>query len=206
MLHVILDMDRDIRDDATMAREETRRRILQAVNTVLADEHPASLSVPAVAAVAGMSVRTVYRYFPTKQELLDAVATQYPDRAGWPDVWEFDTMAEAEDRLTRLWVSFAEDLPAVRAQHRSELGAELRELRLRESRTSTANVLATMHDGIGEDDLATLADLTIALSSSSMFLELHDRLGMPPAEAARLVVWAASAIHHRYASEGGQFT
>ena len=47
---------------------------MRAVAELVADAHPASISVPAVAARAGVGVATVYRYFPTKEALLDASA------------------------------------------------------------------------------------------------------------------------------------
>src|SRR5919202_2146998 len=55
-------------------RAATRRRILRAVIDLLAEHHPAALSMPAVAARSAVSIPTIYRYFPTKEALLDAAA------------------------------------------------------------------------------------------------------------------------------------
>ena len=66
----------------------TRRRIVDGLLAVLAEDHPATLSVPAVARRAGVSVATVYRYFPTKEALLDAgseVTDQLIEQSGGPD-------------------------------------------------------------------------------------------------------------------------
>ena len=66
----------------------TRRRIVDGLLAVLTEDHPATLSVPAVARRAGVSVATVYRYFPTKEALLDAgseVADQLIEQSGGPD-------------------------------------------------------------------------------------------------------------------------
>jgi AcrR family transcriptional regulator len=57
------------RDDSS---QETRQRIVDAVAALVTEEHPATISVPAVARRAGVSVATVYRYFPNKGQLLDA--------------------------------------------------------------------------------------------------------------------------------------
>ena len=46
-------------------RADTRERIVHALGEQLTEEHPAALSVPAVARRAGVSVATVYRYFPS---------------------------------------------------------------------------------------------------------------------------------------------
>ena len=203
MDHAALDTIRDICEDGPVANDATRTAILSAVNALLAEEHPAAISVPAVADRAQVSVRTVYRYFPTKQELLDAVANQYPERIGWGDGHGLGSLEDAEEMMTKLWLAFADDLPAVRAQHRSGLGDELRRRRLSDGRSATADVIRRRHPDISDDDLRKLTDLTLAVTSSSMFLELHDRLDFRPTEAARLAVWIAGALEHRFVAEGG---
>src|SRR3712207_3613808 len=62
-------------------RAQTRSRIVRAVAALVAEEHPAAVSVPAVARRAGVGVATVYRYFPTKEALLDATVTVGNERA-----------------------------------------------------------------------------------------------------------------------------
>src|SRR5215212_7116791 len=52
---------------------QTRAAILDALVSVIA-RGVAELSMPAVAQEAGVSLRTVYRHFPTKRELLNALA------------------------------------------------------------------------------------------------------------------------------------
>lgn len=52
----------------------TRELILRAVADALQTEPVAEVSIPAVAEAAGVSLRTVYRYFPTRDELLTAAA------------------------------------------------------------------------------------------------------------------------------------
>src|SRR5215208_5385367 len=52
---------------------QTREAILDALVRVMA-RGVAELSMPAVAHEAGVSLRTVYRHFPTKRELLSALA------------------------------------------------------------------------------------------------------------------------------------
>ena len=52
--------------------EQTRLRILEATADVLADEEVEEVTVPLVAMRARVSLRTVYRHFPTKEALFDA--------------------------------------------------------------------------------------------------------------------------------------
>ena len=53
--------------------EHTRQRIVQAAVDLLSEGDAGDLSMPEVAARAGVSVRTVYRSFATKDDLLDGV-------------------------------------------------------------------------------------------------------------------------------------
>ena len=52
---------------------ETRRRILDAGIQVLAKGGPEELTIPRVAQRARVAVRTVYRHFPNKDDLVAAV-------------------------------------------------------------------------------------------------------------------------------------
>src|ERR687896_1323474 len=60
--------------------EETRGRILDATLRVMA-RGIASVSIPAVASEAGVSVPTVYRHFGTKRDLLAAIFPHVVGRA-----------------------------------------------------------------------------------------------------------------------------
>jgi hypothetical protein len=51
--------------------------------------------------------------------------------------------------------------------------------------------------------LADLSDLMIVLLSSSTFVELVDRLGHTPDDAARIAAWGAEAIVERARRDGG---
>lgn len=53
--------------------EATRTSIIRALVDLLVDEGPATISIPQVAKRAGVSVRSVYHYFPTKEALFDGV-------------------------------------------------------------------------------------------------------------------------------------
>jgi AcrR family transcriptional regulator len=76
--------------------EATRRRILDATISVIGEDL-AALSIPAVARRAGVSVPTVYRYFPDKEALVDAAADHVRDGIGVPA--EQPSPADLEDYL-----------------------------------------------------------------------------------------------------------
>jgi AcrR family transcriptional regulator len=182
----------DLRD---VHQAETRRRILQAVNDLLAEEHPSTLSVPSVAKRSGVSRATIYRHFPTKEALLDASARSIDEETRqWLGGDAPAVGAKLSEFIHRSWHELSQHLPALRASHLSDLG---RDLRLRRSERRLEDAKGTMRSaGIDVDtpEGERAVRLTLALASSSTLLEQVDRLGQPVEQAADDVVWAIEAI------------
>ncbi|GAB3267018.1 TetR/AcrR family transcriptional regulator [Kineosporia babensis] len=65
-----------------LARESVRANILRAARARLADEGPAQLSLRAVARDVGMVSSAVYRYFPSRDDLLTALLVEAYDELG----------------------------------------------------------------------------------------------------------------------------
>ncbi|MGI9615501.1 MAG: TetR family transcriptional regulator [Acidimicrobiales bacterium] len=163
-------------------RSATRAAIVEAfLDLTHADS--AIVSMPAVADAAGVSVRTLYRYFATRSELQTAGANYFNDRARTRTDGELST-ENFGDYLAALWTDFQQQVPAVIAEHATPAGRELRATRLRSSR---ATVHRSLRDaGVADPDDAVV-DLVIALTSSSMFLELVDRMDHEPEDAAAMI-------------------
>jgi len=176
-------------------KRATRERIVRAVAELVADAHPAAVSVPAVAARAGVSVATVYRYFPTKEALLDASAMvlggdgTVPTLDAYPS--SFDDVASV---LPEQFAAIARQIPIARNQLASPLGRQLRQVRWE---TKQAAMTTALHgEGIDPSSpegerLAAVADV---LTSSTAVLELHDKAGIPVDVAADHVLWALDVL------------
>ena len=165
-------------------RADVRSRILVAYLELLDAESVSGVSMPAVADRAGVSVRTLYRYFTTKDQLQQAAASWFDDLAR-------DRIAGAEvDRSTMgayrraLWTEMAGRMSAVRLQHATTEGRTMRTRRLDEAREV---VDAALDPGLTGRARAETVDLIVAVSSSSMFLELVDRMGHDPERSADLI-------------------
>jgi AcrR family transcriptional regulator len=83
-------------------------RILEAAVGEVADAGPAALTVGAVAERAGVSLRTVYNYFPDKDALTDAIVAEARERTARlgriepePDLDEFPEVIRAGWRLAK---------------------------------------------------------------------------------------------------------
>ena len=126
------------RNLADRRAEVTREAIGDAVATLLEREHPAAISVPDVAREAGVSTRTVYRYFPNKQALLDHVANRAFGQLEELGAIGDDLYQHPHQWVPHLWRVFARDVTGLKAQHQSAAGADLRDRRLGRNRVGVA--------------------------------------------------------------------
>jgi AcrR family transcriptional regulator len=172
-------------------RAATHRRIVEAVSTLVAEEHPASISVPAVARHAGVGVATVYRYFPTKEALLDAAAHGAVSERAARLPRTFD---EVGDSLRAAWGELAEQLPLVRNQFASPLGRDLHRRRWQVRHAVMREVAAA--GGIDPDGEPgrRLVGMVDVLTSSTALLELHDKAGTPVDDASDWCAWAVEVL------------
>jgi AcrR family transcriptional regulator len=176
-------------------RRLTRDKILSTVLELVADGSVDELSVPAVARRSGISLATIYRYFPTKDALLAAAAEeparQALDADAGPPVAGDDALAAFQRTM---WRRFAGNLPLLRHQVTSQAGREMRQARLERSRQQLARYL----DGFGIDpsspEGSRLTSLVLLLSGSLALVELHDRQGLAVDDAVDMTGWAVHAL------------
>ena len=156
-------------------RELTRTKILQAVLDLVAAGRLDDLSVPAVARHSGVSLSTIYRYFPTRDALLEAAARE-PARAAFSGGV---AAAEGEDELAAflrvMWTELSGNLALLRHQLSSSAGREMRRSRLDESRRMLAAYLPRFGIDPASPKGERLVPALILVTGSLALLELHDR-------------------------------
>jgi AcrR family transcriptional regulator len=172
--------------------QATRARILQATVSVMA-RGVASVSIPAVAREAGVSVPTVYRHFGTKRNLLAAVFPHVVRRAGLDELVPPRSIDELGDGVRALFerIDSAGDL--ARAAAASPAADEVRRVdmpaRLEMSRRLADSIVPRLTPG-DRDRIARL--LTILISASALRV-WRDHLGSTVEEAANDIDWVISA-------------
>ncbi len=175
-------------------RALTRRKVLDGVLELVSDGSLDDLSIPAVAQRSGVSVATIYRHFPTRDDLLTAAAAE-PSRRAWT---RRPTARPDDDDLTAfqraMWHDFAHNLPLLRHQVASAAGREMRTSRLDSSRRSLADYIERQ----GVDPTTTagerLISLLLLINGSLALIELHDRQGLGVDEAIDRSRWATQAL------------
>lgn len=171
---------------------ETRVRILEATLRVMA-RGIASVSMPAVAREAGVSIPTVYRHFGTKRGLLAAVFPHVVRRAGLDELVPPRSIDELGHGVRVLFerIDSAGDLaraaaasPAAEEVRRADMPA-----RLEMSRRLADSIVPKLTPG-DRDRIARL--LTILISASALRV-WRDHLGSSVEEAADDIEWVIRA-------------
>ena len=172
--------------------EATRTAILEATVRVMA-RGVATVSVPAVAREAGVSVPTVYRHFGTKRDLLAAVFPHVLRRAGLDDLSPPRSIEELGTGVRALFerIDSAGDL--ARAAAASPAADEVRRVdmpaRLQMSHRLADSIVPKLAPG-DRDRIARL--LTILISASALRV-WRDHLGSTVEEAASDIDWVIRA-------------
>ena len=180
-----------LRDDQ---RELTRRTILGAVIDLVAHGTLDELSVPAVSRQSGVSVATIYRYFPTKDDLLTAAAAEPSRRtlvAASPRLPGDDDFAAFQRAM---WTDFSQNLPLLRHQLASEAGRSMREARLAHSKEMLAGYIRSQGVSPNSAEGQRLMALLLLVSGPLGLVELHDRQALGIDEAIDVSLWATRTL------------
>lgn len=81
--------------------EATRLRITQAAVELHGTIGPARTTIAGIAERAGVQRHTVYRHFPTDEDLFEACTTYYWGRHPWPDPASWQEVDDPERRFVR---------------------------------------------------------------------------------------------------------
>jgi AcrR family transcriptional regulator len=101
----------------------TRQRIIDAAVELHCTVGPARTTIAGIAQAAGVQRHTVYRHFPTEEDLFTACSTHFWDQHPWPDHAAWAAIEPAENRLSKA----LEDLYAFYAEVEPMLSNVLRD-------------------------------------------------------------------------------
>jgi AcrR family transcriptional regulator len=166
--------------------------VLEAVITLLENKSADDIAMAEVASAAGISLRTLYRYFPDRNSLLQAAGEHLYGSLQVPV-----TIAEPDD-ISRSFLEAARRLAArprlTRALIHTDAG---RHVRSAVRRQRVAAIQAALKPVIAGLDIGTsrraLAVIT-HLCSAASWVSVADESGLNDAEAQVAVGWAIDAL------------
>ncbi len=169
-------------------------RILVALVDVIIEGGLPGFSVQQVADRAGVSHRTVYRHFPTREALLEGLGEavgRRMDAAGGVD--NPGCLDDIPVAIVANYALFSRDARAVEASVRFGVGTAV-ETRDRKQRTKQFRDLVKKSvSGIGPVDAAMAGAILRQLASSRVWLALREA-GLNDVSAARASAWAVAVL------------
>ena len=172
--------------------DETRARILEATLKVVA-RGPATLSIPAVAREAGVSVPTVYRHFGTKADLLAELYPHVARRAGFDGLPDPSSLAEVRETVREIFARLDATDDLARAAYASPLANQARHANMPQRYARIRQLGDLIEPKLSEADQDRITRLLVILTSSSALRMWRDHLGSTVEEAADDVDWIVRA-------------
>jgi AcrR family transcriptional regulator len=182
--------------------EETRGRILDATTRVMA-RGIASVSIPAVAREAGVSVPTVYRHFGTKRDLLAALYPHVVRRAGLHELVIPRSIDELLDGLPAYFERTDSLGDLARLAMASPASDEVRRINMPDRLAIFRGVADSIVPKPSEADRDRIARVLVILTASSALRLWRDQLGSSVDEAADDVDWVVRAVIASATSRNG---
>jgi AcrR family transcriptional regulator len=171
--------------------ELTRERILQTATDMMA-EGADEITVATVAERAKVSVRTAYRYFPTKEALLDGLNEWMGKQMGSPPIpTSFEDMAIA---MTQLFEMFDKNEKLIRASRNSKTGNEVRLRRKAEQLKATTKLIMKYAPHYDEAQAKKVCAICLMMFGSDAWLAMRDLLHLNNQEATEAVRWGFDAL------------
>lgn len=173
-------------------RSATHESVMDAVERLLSQGSLDELTFAQVAVEAGISERTVYRHFPTKELLLEAFWARVQQTLGM-------------EQSIRSWEDYVQSRPAAFAtmDRRERLlravmhSAQAHEARLRINAERQAGIRRVVADAVGplpEPEFTELCALVHLLGSAPAWAALKDYWGIKGVRAGRVVAQAITTL------------
>ena len=178
-----------LRDEHAAA---ARERILSAVAELVERGEPEQLTMPDVAAASGVSLRTIYRYYPTREKLIEAAGRWIGKelmRHPYPQ-----TLDEVADLFERGCPDFDERPGLVRALALSQLGRRLRSYRRRERLGAISKVLREELTGAPQAELRRAEAVLAYLHNMLAYTTLREESGLDGKEIGLGIAWAIRTL------------
>ena len=182
----------------------TRARILEAFAEQLVDVGAKDVSVERVAKSAGVSLRTVYHHFPTREALFDAVSTWIDEKYAALGVSDIVTADDLMKRIPVIFESFDEMETPMRAQLISDVGRAVRDRSRARRRHMIEAIVKRAVPDAKPDDIHRATSLVHYLTNSEAWRSMKDESGMTGKESGEAVAWAVEVLLRELSNPGGR--
>lgn len=172
--------------------EQVRTTVLDAVITQLEQRPLDEIAMADVASASGISLRTLYRYFPDRAAVLHAAGDRLyaelgvPFEIAGPDEVSASFLAAARRLSTR---------PALtRALVQTSTGRAARSSARQQRLDSIRTALRPLTDSLDADTAHRVVAVIAHLCSAASWVAISDESGLDDDDAQQAVVWAIDAL------------
>jgi AcrR family transcriptional regulator len=169
----------------------TRAEILDVAFEMLTKHPNDAFSHEAIAKKAGMGARTVYRHFPSRADLLQALWERLRGTTGirFPNDEE-----EVVPFIRDVFQQFEDHQALVRAVLNSSVGMEVRKTGAVRGRADLTKSLAKVLEGLPLRRQAQMIAVFLTVYSGNFWQTLRDRGGLSGTDAQEAATWAVEAL------------
>jgi AcrR family transcriptional regulator len=172
--------------------QTARQQILGGVAALLEQSTVDALTMPQIAAASGVSLRTLYRYYPTRERLFEAAGRWVGSELlgqGYPQT--LDDVADSFEDGCR---QFDRHPGLVRALSLSDLGRELRGYRRGERLEAIRKALQREVGDLPEEDLRRAEAVLGYLHNMLAYTTLREEQGLKGEEIGKALGWAIRTL------------
>ncbi|MCA9919936.1 MAG: TetR/AcrR family transcriptional regulator [Anaerolineales bacterium] len=184
-------------------KQETRTRILEGLIAVMADGL-VEVSIPAVAEASGVSIPTIYRYFPNKSALMGALPIYLAQKIGAPPLNPEPDLASYLNALNEFYARADNIDTTMQAAAMSEAAVNLRRTTRPERLQMIEQMLRPYTTHLLPAEQEKLRNVVLILATSAVMKAFTDYLELSWEEAARQATWAIDMLVKGVAATGGQ--
>jgi AcrR family transcriptional regulator len=169
-----------------------RDAILDALADQLDHDDPDEIAMPQVAAEAGISLRTLYRYFPTREAMFDAVGDHVVARLGLP------RQVEGADDIAPMFLESArrgaQSPQLVRAMLWTRLGRRARSSHRRRRVESITTALEEVTSHLPVTEARRREGAIVYLASLAAWITVSEECELSAEDARLGIAWAIGTL------------
>ncbi|HEY0755452.1 MAG TPA: helix-turn-helix domain-containing protein [Ktedonobacteraceae bacterium] len=173
--------------------ERTRDLIMEGLIRTMA-KGAVTWSIPEVAREAGVSVPTIYRYFRTKQELVEGLSTYVVRKAGLAAMQPPQNPQELVAMVREMYIRSEGMSEAMKMASVSELAQEIRKESIPVRLKMIEAALTPVLPSFSEQERVYLVRMVLLLTSSALIRAFDQYLKLAGTEAANTISWAIFAL------------
>jgi AcrR family transcriptional regulator len=172
-------------------RQETADHLVDAVLDLMAESGIDALTMEAVADRAGVSLRTVYRYFPDRTSLLVAALARHNESVPFVSPTSPEEIGAAYGEV----IARFDETPAIvqavlAARVAGSVRWDARAQRIRE----IEQALAPVCDRLPAEEAARATAVIVYLANALAWLSLRDESGLDGTESGKAITWAINTL------------